>query len=106
MKTFKMTDKHIKLLRNANVRWEDIEYGAPAIDGKRPYGNSDVTSDIVKLLFGDVPEDAQEALSDYARQLHKETETALQIILSTGTFEPGNYVSDDYFSNWKLEGTQ
>lgn len=90
----------MKLLQNAYVRWEDIEYGAPAIDGKRPYGNSDVTSDIIKIVFGEIPEEAQEALTDYARQLHKETETALQICLSRQKFEVGSYQCDDYRNNW------
>ena len=32
------------------TRWDDCEFGAPAIDCKRPYGNSDVYNDIAKIL--------------------------------------------------------
>lgn len=102
--TFKLTDKHIKLLRNAYVGWEYTETGAPAIDGKRPYGNSDVPGDIIRILFGEIPEEAQESLYDYAMQLHKETKTALQIILCTGQFVPGLYEKESYKDrSWKLK---
>lgn len=101
MQRFNLTDKHIKLLRSANISWGDIEYGAPAIDGKRPYGNGDVTGDIVRILFGDLPEETVEALREYAHQLHTETQTALQVILSAGSFEPGIYEADKYKNNWR-----
>src|SRR6266568_5645220 len=40
---FTVTEDHLKLLRHAYLYWEYGEgYGAPAIDPKRPYGNSDV----------------------------------------------------------------
>ena len=31
-KRFTLTEEHLKLLRHANVRWDDCEFGAPAID--------------------------------------------------------------------------
>ena len=51
-KLFELTEEHIKLLRQMCVSWDDCEFGAPAIDCKRPYGNSDVYSDIAKILGG------------------------------------------------------
>jgi hypothetical protein len=44
------TADHITLIRNAYWRWEDCEHGAPAIDCKRPFGNSDVAGDLAELL--------------------------------------------------------
>lgn len=35
-------------------------------------------------------------------KLHREMENALQIILVTGSFKPGNYEADEYSSNWRL----
>ena len=32
------------------VDWNDCEYGAPTIDPKRPYGNSDVEHEIIAIL--------------------------------------------------------
>src|SRR3990167_1462315 len=109
--TFSLSADHLKLLRAANVRWEDCEYGAPAIDCKRPYGNSSVESDIAEIL-GVTPEDTydgepalSESQCDKLRKIHEGTETALQIVLATGKFEPGRYAMTkpyDYRSWQKL----
>ena len=40
----------MKLLEKACWDYEECEYGAPAIDCKRPYGNSDVEGDIAEIL--------------------------------------------------------
>lgn len=101
---FVVTEQHIKLLRNAYISWNDCETGAPAIDPKRPYGNSFVEGDMYEILEGkDYPEDLYE--NDDLRanylQLHKETKTVLQIVLATGKFEPGEYEADRYDINWR-----
>ncbi len=106
---FTVTEYHLKLLRRAYVGWDDCEFGAPAIDCKRPYGNSDVIGDIAEILgtpgsgeiddeSGDIPDE------DAARftRLHGETATVLQIALATGEFRTGRYVSDKYSANWRL----
>jgi hypothetical protein len=105
--TFTVTDQHLALLRKANVRWEDVEFGAPAIDGKRPYGNGSVTRDIAEILNepgwqAAVAEDDRhdddraveswlEENNDRLVRLHAETGIALQIALATGAFATGNY---------------
>lgn len=106
-KRFTLTEQHVKLLRAATVRWEDIEWGAPAIDGKRPYGNGDIHDDIASIL-GEAhvcPNCDHHVLGERDRErlfaLHRETETALQIVLSTGSFEPGEYVAPRYGRNWR-----
>jgi hypothetical protein len=93
---FTVRPEHLKLLRAAYVRWDgSIEYGAPAIDPKRPYGNSDVPDDIRRVLG--LPH-----LSDQdCAELHEQTTTALQIVLRTGTFQAGDYVADRYSREWK-----
>lgn len=94
--TFDLTEQHLKLFRRANVSWNDIEYGAPTIDGKRPYGNGDVPGDMRAIL--DLPDATDEEL----RSLHKEMEIALQIVLCTGSFTPGKYVAEKYSSrSWQ-----
>lgn len=92
-KTFTLTKDHIKLLRHAFVQWQDCETGAPEIDPKRPYGNSYVPEDVSEIIGYEVDWDkgATEEQENYLIKLHRETETALQIILFTGKFKPGKY---------------
>lgn len=92
--TFEVTAEHIRLLRSAYVEWQDCETGAPAIDPKRPYGNSDVAGDVNDILGAKYSED--DALA-----VHLGTQTALQIILSTGMFRPGKYRQKDFGEAWK-----
>ena len=94
---FTITPEHIKLLRAAVVRWEDCEFGAPAIDCKRPYGNSNVIEDIVEILGYD----QASYVEDYLRKIHQETLMALQIFLYTGEMKTGKYVSERYGAVWK-----
>lgn len=107
-KLFELKDEHIKLLRNMCVSWDDCEFGAPSIDCKRPYGNSDVYDDMAKILgiSGTIVDD-EEVFSEeqivMMDQLHKDTEIALQIVLVTGEFKTGEYMSDMYFDNWQLK---
>lgn len=99
--TFTLKPEHITLLRHAYVQWQDCETGAPEIDPKRPYGNSSVALDVAEILGEKAPdedEDGARAWREWEEkrepelmQLHRETETALQIILATGAFEPGEY---------------
>lgn len=44
------TRDHLTLLNAANWRESEVEFGAPEMDGKRPYGNGDVLGDLVELL--------------------------------------------------------
>lgn len=99
-KTFLMSGDHLILLSAANVRWGGIEWGAPAVDGKRPYGNGDLIGDICDLLeWQEDPEDPE--VRERAERLHRETEIALQIVLATETFEPGRYEASKYGHDWK-----
>jgi hypothetical protein len=104
--TFELHAEHVKLLRAFNVTWYEIETGAPAIDGKRPYGNSDVAGDVIEIMGWQTDPDDVTPRQDredrhHAMQLHEETKTALQVVLSTGSFEPGIYESDWYGRKWR-----
>ena len=103
---FTVTDQHLKLLRRMCVGWQDCETGAPEIDPKRPYGNSDVFDDVVEIL-GVKPNYSKhgeilDGLEEKMMKLHRETETALQIVLSTGAFKAGTYECGEYEYDWKL----
>lgn len=109
---FTVTDEHLRLLRRAHITWDGTEFGAPQINPKRPYGNSNVFGDIAEIL--DIPESewAGEELSPLLDaewrflRLHVETAIALQIALTTGEFRTGHYVRDDEWDSrrWKRHG--
>jgi len=113
VKEFTVTDEHLWLLRRAHVFWNEGEFGAPSINPKRPYGNSNVYGDIAEIL--DVPEaewpnrDVNLSLDAEWRylRLHVETAIALQIALATGEFRTGRYVRyGEMLSTcrWRCEG--
>lgn len=103
--TFNLTEDLITLLRNSCVcdRLTDCEYGAAEIDPKRPYGNSYVAGDIAELLGWEFdPDDGlTHEQADAAYEIHSQTPTALQIVLKTSSFTPGEYVRERY-NDWKL----
>ena len=100
---FKITEAHLKLLKHMYVSWDYCEFGAPAIDPKRPYGNSDCISDILDILG--LPHDKDnESLNDYARKIHKDMGIVLQIVLVTQSFKCGIYEKQNTYNSlsWKL----
>ena len=109
---FTVTDEHLRLLRRAYVSWDETEFGAPEIDCKRPYGNSDVLGDIAEIL--EIPDsewadEEMDPLPDYGQRflrLHVETAVALQIALSTGEFRAGSYTREDGSHGWKRDEAQ
>ncbi len=104
---FELTENHIKLLNRMYVYFDGGAYdGAPAIDIKRPYGNSSCVYDIYEILHGkewDSEEDMPETLREELLQIHSETATALQIVLATKSFEPGLYEMKEKYSarSWR-----
>lgn len=102
---FKLTNQHIQLLKASYVVWDDSCYnGVATIDIKRPYGNKTILCDIHEMFSGVRYYDDRE-LSEKNRKkyvkLHRETEIALQIVLTTGTFEPGIYQKRHFYSGWE-----
>jgi len=101
-KQFEVTKEHIKLLQSAYMGWEDCEFGAPAIDCKRPYGNSDVFGDIAEILNikpeGDDYDPFTHDQTSYMLKLHTELETVLQILTNCLAIKEGWY---EYGDNYK-----
>ena len=95
--TFTLKKEHLSLLRKAQWYWEDAEFGAPAIDCKRPFGNSNAIIDILEIL--DKENDDRpyyvDGFSDNekaeAREVYEELLTAIQVILYTRSFVLGKY---------------
>ena len=84
---FILTEDHIKLLRNANVSWCRDMCGAPAIDAKFPYGDSDLVASMAEILdiALDSEDDSAEAdLVRERRRVRRHNAVMLGVILSAG----------------------
>ena len=112
---FTVTEDHLKLLRHAWVDWDQGEgYGAPAINPKRPYGDSCVERNIAEILEapdsdwewedGEKAYPTPEAEERFTR-LHVETMIVLHIALATGEFQPGHYIRDEVIGWTRVEAT-
>lgn len=111
-KTFTVTDGHIKLLERSTIRWEDHSYdGAPAVDTKRPYGNSDVPNDIMEILEWKVERcphcdgllGNHEEMEASAMRIHREMETVFQILTANPTsFGTGTWIETGY-KTWQRQ---
>jgi len=111
---FTITDDHLKLLDRLQMdSWDDCEFGAPSVDPKRPYGNSDVLTDIAEIVglpqrpddddYWDFPAEQVQHMV----RLHAEMGIVLQIGVTTRQFQAGRYVrSGKYGSDWKLAGDE
>lgn len=86
-----ITAEHIKLLNRMTIDWDgECEYGAPACDFKRPYGNSDVDTDVSEILGREVsPAEAKRlsiemaAVWEFARSLALERAESHMIGVTT-----------------------
>lgn len=98
---FNLRDCHLRLLRHANVTWED---DAPAINSKRPYGNSDGVQSVARVLG--VEYRNEERQDGALLAAHKGTKTALQICLVCGEFRTGRYRQKDRYDylSWERIG--
>jgi hypothetical protein len=122
---FEVKKEHLALLKQMCVGWQDCEFGAPEIDPKRPYGNSGVHQDMIKILGTEVkhgifkidicgkeyyitPKEDSEDMNELEKilnTLHRETETVLQIALQNGMLKEGKYkLKDKYSDEWEYIG--
>jgi hypothetical protein len=107
VESFIVTQYHINLLRRMHIDWCYDEFGSPAVDPKRPFGNSDVYQDMLEILGLHQPDewtDIAPEQADYLNSIYAQTAVALQILVSTGNVEPGEYTREKYSSNWVRSG--
>jgi hypothetical protein len=84
MSEFRMTKDHLTLLSHLYWEWNDCETGAPSVNPKRPYGNSNVAGDVCELLgwkpegsdWG--PDEWSPEQEDAALDMHGETLGAIE----------------------------
>ena len=96
---FTLTTEHVRLLRALNWQWDDTEFGGPAVDPKRPFGNSTgIHEDIAQIIapeFAELPPNEVESWLDettgWLESAYRETQMALAVVLSAGQITPGVY---------------
>ena len=102
---FTITSNHILLLKRMYISWDDCEFGAPCVNPKRPYGNSDVLVDIAETIGVKFDNEADDPFSqedeDLMNKIHKEMKTVLQIGVRLGYFKEGVYEAEQYAENWR-----
>lgn len=99
MTTFTVTEEHLALLRAMEWRWDDCEFGAPAVDCKRPFGFSGgYHRDMARIVGWEYDEDDREQ-EDELMRLYRETMTVLMVCLDVGMFEPGEY--ERFADGWR-----
>lgn len=84
---WRLSKYHLDLLKAAYWRYEDCEFGAPAMDCKRPYGNSDVITDIREIT-------ESTASSDDLIELHESLCQALWLIFQNPDVPPVELIGE------------
>jgi len=83
--TFELTADHVRLLRAGCFRWGGSQYGlAQAGTGR------DLDANLARFLGHD-PDDVTPRQMRGLKRVLEATETALAVVLATGSFEPGPY---------------
>ncbi len=108
-KRFIVTEEHLKLLPHLWFNYDDwTEFGAPAVDPKRPYGNSDVYNDLAEHLGiereldeWDEERELTDEEQDRLLKLHQEMTSVLNIMVRNNGVRVGEYVADRYNVDWK-----
>lgn len=104
-RTVVVGDHHVKLLQRMYVHWDSDAYeGAPTIDIKRPYGNSDVLGDVAEILGWPLVTDRYgeemmtEKQAERAKVIHEQMADVLQILVRNPlTFSTGVWVNQSSY---------
>lgn len=104
METFEITENHLKLAKQLYWEWESDAYsGYPAVNCKRPYGNSDVYDDVAEIIGLEKVEGDEgemhwpKGTRIICKRFHEEMATAMQIFTCTLSFESGIYIKKDAY---------
>lgn len=98
-KIFTLKKYHVALLTCSRISFMDNGYlGVFSQDPKRPYGNSDITGDIKKIIYDLYDGDLTD---DICYNIHKELHIALEVILESKSFNVGTYSKNETIeSKW------
>ena len=108
IREFTITEQHLMLLQGLYI--DAGEFDLPEVDCKRPFGNSNVICDIAeKIGLSKIETNDEEwvwpkGTTEACRAATEGLYIAMQICLSTQSFEVGTYYCDDEYDqkSWKL----
>ena len=89
MERFTVKPIHLQLIKRLFVSWNECEFGAPTIDPKRPFGNSDVEYDFEEITG-----------EKFDEIIYCDLETCLQILTRNLHIEEGTYEKSEYGIDW------
>lgn len=89
MEKFTVKPIHLQLIKRFFVSWNERGFGAPTIDPKGPFGNSDVKDD-----FEEITGEKFDEITYY------DLETCLQILTRNLHIEEGTYEKSEYGIDW------
>ena len=89
MERFIVKPIHLQLIKRLFVSWNECEFGAPTIDPKRPFGNSDVEYDFEEITG-----------EKFDEIIYCDLETYLQILTRNPHIEEGTYEKSEYGIDW------
>ena len=110
---FELKEDHLKLVKR--LSWQELTEGKQiTTDGTNsPFGGVDYHEDMGIILYGQ-PEDFDpfegdpfiwtDEQKEEMDKLLEELPLAIEVILSTGSFEPGNYKCRFHIREWKKKG--
>lgn len=106
MPSFKLKPEHIKIMTDLNFRISILidskDRYRPAIDVKRPFGNSGPTTNVCEIMGWHCDEESEEYAAEdieKAEMLIIELPVALQIVMQNHTFEPGEYEVEEKYKD-------
>lgn len=100
---FLLTREHLALACHLQIVWYGAENGAPGASIVRPYGNSDLVSDVARCIGYRELEGGERYTTDeerYLEGIHREMHLVVQIILHTGQMKLGMYNLPGLSEDW------
>lgn len=117
---YRLTEEQVLLIRELHFYQDDgsmLGYeGGPAVDSKRPFGNSNVEGDVLEIVdprpyeeiwneYDDEDEEASDEFYDKQKEvydrLYPTLGKAMQVVVAAGSFEPGIYSCNRYCRNFE-----
>lgn len=99
MKTtrFELTTSHLMLLEQGNYVYEN---GSVGLDHKRPFGNSDIPQDILRILGYATDAISEKTESRCWAIYEQEIPIAMAVVFQSQSFAPGWYEKPEYGGMW------